>query len=297
MSMKNRVVLITGGTDGIGKAVVSQLARTGAKIYLTGRNETKGEEAVREIAAGAGDADLEFIRADLSSLQGARDLADTFRTREQRLDVLINNVGAHPPTRVESLEGIEQMLVVNHLSPLVLTANLAALLKRSSDPRIIFAGSGAMAMGKVQMDDLEFRKRKYSIKTYASAKLVNYLVVQELAQRWKDSGIKVYMLDPGFTRTPMTVGISKKLLPLPLRMITSLLTPHAPEVGAKPHVHLATVEPALPTGAYLDHKLRPVSPHRLAADSDLRRSLFERTEAYLKQVDASLANAITDAAS
>src|SRR5215471_1493334 len=124
----SRIALVTGATSGIGFHTASELAARGATVLITGRDQQRGEDAVKAIASAAGHTRVEFFQADHSTV-GANDrLGAAVAERlaqlglPTRLDVLVNNVGAIFATRTVTADGYEATLAVNFLAPVVLTA-------------------------------------------------------------------------------------------------------------------------------------------------------------------------------
>src|SRR5579872_2131921 len=128
--MNERICLITGSTDGVGKATAIELARRGFKVVLAARNQAKAEAVQREIASATGRTDAGYIIADLTSLAQVRRLADTFKHRYRSLDVLINNAGIFMPSRVVTEDGYEATFQVNYLSQFLLTQLLLDDLRK-----------------------------------------------------------------------------------------------------------------------------------------------------------------------
>ena len=132
-------VLVTGATDGLGKAVSVELARAGATVLVHGRSPERAEAAAAEIRAASGNGLLRTCAGDLASLAQVRSLAEAILEREPRLDVLVNNAGigtAEPGggERVESADGYELRFAVNYLAPFLLTGLLEPLLQASACP-------------------------------------------------------------------------------------------------------------------------------------------------------------------
>src|SRR5438270_5072348 len=105
--MRGKVVLITGGTSGIGKATATALASMGANVVVTGRDEERGRKAISHIQAESGNDKVELMLADLAVQWEVRHLAKRFEERHDRLDVLINNAGVIQSKRTETPDGIE----------------------------------------------------------------------------------------------------------------------------------------------------------------------------------------------
>ncbi len=127
--MGGKVVLITGGTSGIGKAAATALAAMGAEVVVTGRSRERGETAVEEIRRGSGNEGVSHLFADLSVQAEVRRLAEEFGRSHDRLDVLVNNAGVILSRRTETPDGIETTLAINHLAPFLLTNLLLEMLK------------------------------------------------------------------------------------------------------------------------------------------------------------------------
>src|SRR5437773_889606 len=137
-----QAVLVTGATDGLGKAVSIELARAGATVLVHGRTRDPAEAAVAEIRAASGSELLRACVGDLASLAQVRSLAETVAASEPQLDVLVNNagIGTVEPgggARVESADGHELRFAVNYLAPFLLTRLLEPLLLRSAPARIV----------------------------------------------------------------------------------------------------------------------------------------------------------------
>src|SRR3712207_5572316 len=134
--MGGKVVLITGGTSGIGRAAATALAAMGAEVVVSGRNRERGEAALAEIRRASGNEKVSLMTADLAVQAEVRKLADDFRERYDRLDVLVNNAGLIRSKRAETPDGIEMTLAVNHLAPFLLTNLMLDLLRESAPSRI-----------------------------------------------------------------------------------------------------------------------------------------------------------------
>ena len=141
--MEGRIVLITGGTSGIGRAAATALAAMGAEVVVSGRNRERGEAALAEIRRASGNEKVSLMTTDLAVQAEVRRLADDLRERYDRLDVLVNNAGLIRSKRAETPDGIEMTLAVNHLAPFLLTNLLLDLLRESAPSRIITVSSEA----------------------------------------------------------------------------------------------------------------------------------------------------------
>jgi NAD(P)-dependent dehydrogenase (short-subunit alcohol dehydrogenase family) len=271
-NMNGKICLVTGGTNGIGKSTAQELARMGATVIIVGRDAQKTSKAVEEIRAASGNLKVGSMRADLSSQQDVRQLANEFKGKYSHLHVLINNAGAVFMQRQLSVDGIEMTFTLNHLAGFLLTNLLLDTLKASAPARIINVSSGAHTSGKIEFDNLQ-GERVYSPRVYENSKLANILFTMELARRLKGTGVTVNALHPGFTATGFAKNNGKASAAL-VSLITPLVA-RSPAKGAETSVYLAsspTVEGI--TGEYFyDSHVIPAAPQ--ATDMVVARKLWE----------------------
>ncbi len=203
------VALLTGFSDGIGKATALDLARRGYFQILVGRPGAKSERSFQEIrTASAGRC--EFLPCDLASLREVAELARRVGERE-RLDFLINNAGVFTPRRQTGADGYELMLAVNHLAPFLLSTELAPLLKktarRTGDVRVINVSSAAYKNSPLDFDDLQHQKSfRAFFDVYSRSKLCNLYFSFEFARRLAGTGVSVNCLHPGIVGTGIGRG-------------------------------------------------------------------------------------------
>lgn len=196
--MKNKTVLITGATAGIGRITAKALADRGARVVFIARNRGRAEATVRWIADETGNKDLAYIEADFSSLAQVRSAAERFTSDYGALDVLINNAGAVFFNRNESQDGIEKTFAVNHLAPFLLTNLLLESLRSRPSARIVTVSSRAHVDARINFDDLEMRSNYKAMRAYGQSKLANLLFTFELARRLEGSTVTANALHPGF---------------------------------------------------------------------------------------------------
>src|SRR6202163_2744637 len=144
MNMDGKTVLVTGSTDGVGRYVAAKLAAAGAKVLIHGRDKARAKTLADEIV-GQGHTEPVFYQADLSSLAGARQLAEAVLAGHQRLDVFISNAGIGSRSlgsgRQTSADGHELRFAVNYLSGFLLAHLLLPLIKASAPSRIVNVAS------------------------------------------------------------------------------------------------------------------------------------------------------------
>ncbi|NTS39365.1 SDR family NAD(P)-dependent oxidoreductase [Flavisolibacter sp. BT320] len=198
-TLKEKTVLITGATDGLGKETAKRVAAAGATVLLHGRNKTKGASVKEEIVVATGNEAIYYYNADFSSLQEVKQLSEEVLSNHSSLHVLINNaaIGGGPKgeaTRELSKDGYELRFAVNHLSHFLLTQNLLSHLKASAPARIVNVSS--IGQSPLNFDDLQLEKRYQSFDAYCKSKLAQVLYGFSLAETLKDAGIAVNSLHP-----------------------------------------------------------------------------------------------------
>ena len=194
------VALVTGATDGLGRALAERLARLGMTVHAHGRNEEKLATAVREIVAATGNERVFPHLADLGSLAEVRGLADEIAALDA-LHLLINNAGigsGFPDSRErqESADGLELRFAVNYLAPFVLTERLLPLLRRSAPARIVMVASRGQAA--LDFDDPMLERSYYEgRRAYAQSKLALITYAVDLTDRLgPDAGVTINALHP-----------------------------------------------------------------------------------------------------
>lgn len=235
--MQQPICLITGATEGIGRATAIELAAKGFKVVIAARNAAKAGAVVMEIEAATGRRDADFIVADLRSLADVRALSETFHQRYPRLDVLINNAGIFAGARQLTGDGFEASYQVNYLSQFYLTHLMLNALKAARQGRIINLSSSVHAGGKFDPHNLQSEKRFSAFGTYANSKLLMLLFTIELAERLKATPVTANAVHPGVVKTPMMLRA-----PGIFRVVGYLALPFAlsPQQGAATSVYLAS---------------------------------------------------------
>jgi NAD(P)-dependent dehydrogenase (short-subunit alcohol dehydrogenase family) len=204
-----QTALVTGATDGMGKALAGELAARGATVLLHGRNEARLEAAVREIRQATGNERVRPYRADFSGLDEVRKLVGEVEETTQRLDLLVNNAGigrGRPGGGPEqSADGYELRFAVNYLAPFLLTHLLLARLRRSAPARIVNVASAGQI--PIDFDDVMLERQYDGMRAYRQSKLALVMFTFELAQRLRADGertVTVNALHPAtFVNTKM----------------------------------------------------------------------------------------------
>ena len=204
MNLKDKTVLVTGGTSGIGRAAAERFGAAGARVIVSGRDQKRGEEVVRDIEAAGGRA--RFIAADLRAADGVRKLADA----AGEVDVLVNNAGVFPfaATRDTTGEQIDDTLTINVAAPFQLTGALAPGMAARGDGAVINVSTMAASFGLP------------GLALYGASKAAVELLTKAWAAEYGPQGVRVNAVAPGPTRTPGTEvmgdGLDELATTLPL---------------------------------------------------------------------------------
>lgn len=273
--LNDKTILITGATGGIGLVSAQELAKMGASLVLVGRNAEKVQQAVQSVRQQAGNERVEGLVADLSSQDEVRRLANEFKNRYGRLDVLLNNAGAIFMKREVSADGLEMTFALNHLSYFLLTNLLLDLLRESPAARIVNVSSAAHVGSRLDFDNLQNERGYASWKAYSQSKLMNLYFTYELARRLQGSNLTANALHPGFVAT--NFGKSNGGIFRPIFRLFQVAA-ISPQEGAKTSVYLASSpQVAEVTGKYFI-KEKPVSSSRISYDQEIAHRLWQVSE-------------------
>jgi NAD(P)-dependent dehydrogenase (short-subunit alcohol dehydrogenase family) len=266
--MINRTILITGATDGLGRALADRLAADGLALILHGRDAERLATAADEIAAVRDGARPRTVVADLAELAQVRRLAADVRESTDRLDVLVSNagIGSGEPdgrTRRTSADGYELRFAVNYLAGFLLTLELLPLLRASAPARIVNVAS--LGQHPLDFDDLMLERDYDGTRAYAQSKLAQIMSGFELAGRTPGDQVTVNSLHPATY--------------MPTKIVRQEIGHHVDSIedGVQATRRLV-VDPAVAqtTGAFFD-RTRRARAHAQAYDTDARRELWERS--------------------
>jgi len=232
---------------------------------------------VNQIKQQTGNPAVEFMWADLSSQQEIRRMVQEFKSRYQRLDVLVNNAGAIFAERRESVDGIEMTFALNYLGYFLLTNLLLDTLKASAPARIINTSSRSHARAQINFDDLESRSGYRGLSAYAHSKLAIVLFTYELARRLEGTGVTVNALHPGIVATNFARS-NGGVISLLMRLFRPAFI--RPEQGAQTGIYLATSpEVEGVTGKYFV-KCKAVPSAPASYDTATAERLWQASVAY-----------------
>jgi NAD(P)-dependent dehydrogenase (short-subunit alcohol dehydrogenase family) len=257
-NLNGRVVLITGATSGIGRAVAVSAAERGARLRFVARDPQKAQVLHEDLVERAGHNDVRHYIADLSLMSEVSRVADSILVEEPELHVLINNAVVLPPTRMETSEGLELSHATNLVAPFLLTNRLIGRLVHSAPARIINVVSGGMYTQGLKLDDLNSSSGDYrGAVAYAQAKRRLMVLTKMWADKLAGTNVTANATHPGWVNTP---GVEESL-PLFHRITRPLL--RSAEQGADTILWLAAAEPGGRETGRLWHDRAVRSEYRL----------------------------------
>jgi len=236
--MAGKVVLVTGGTGGIGKATAIGLAALGARVGITGRDLARTGQVAAEIGAASGNPAIDGFAADMSSQAEVRRLAAAVLDVYPRLDVLINNVGGFWAHRHPTADGLEHTFALNHLASFLLTNMLLDRLKASAPARVVNVSSHVQAEGRIDFEDLQGARAYSGQAAYSQSKLANVMFTNELARRLEGTGVTANSLHPGVVRTNFGAEDQTWLFTVVSHVVLPFLK--SPARGAETSIYLAS---------------------------------------------------------
>ena len=249
-SLAGKAVAVTGGSSGLGKAAAAAMARLGATVHLVVRDLAKGRDADTDVRGEVPGAEILLHRCDVSDLSSVRAFASALRGSAERIDVLVHNAGAMPPSRQETADGHEVALATHVLGPVLMTELLRPVLEGA---RVVVVSSGGMYAQRLAASDPEFLEGEYSgTVAYARTKRMQVALAPVLQERWAADGIALHTMHPGWADTPGVVTS----LPVFHKVMGPLL--RDPATGADTIVWLAATDPAPGGGQFwMDRAPRP----------------------------------------
>jgi len=280
--MHGEICVVTGATNGIGRATAIGLAKLGAQVVLVARNQSKAAEVVAEISQIPGAPTPAIVLADLTEMKQVCRACDEIRTRFDHVDVLINNAAGMFDTYHESSEGIEDAYAVNHLAVFLLTLALHSSLQKAPHPRVVIVSSNVHEKAVYIRDYLSLVKPKYAwSKIYAQTKLRTMIFTRALSERWKGDGITVNSVHPGVVDTGLMGGWGNRLMKAVFKVAQLFFL--SPEKGARTSIFLAS-DPsvAMVTGKYFA-KCKPHPYNPIADDVPIQQLLWDESLTFLKK--------------
>ena len=272
--MPNKVIVVTGATSGIGKALAVDLAKSAETVVIVARDADRGNATLGEIRSAAQNPNIDLQLGDLSTLSSVRNLAEILKSKYETIGVLINNASVYKRQRAVTVDGFEEMFAANHLGPFLLTnlilENLQAAVEVNRSARVL--NITAPSSVPLNFDDLQGARNFSSLNAFGATKMANLLFTFELARRLENTGINVNAIHPGLARS----GLMKEAFFL-MRLLTRLASsPPEKVTGAILQAALAP-EFENTTGKFLHHGKEIEAP-AYAHDRDAQQRLWEISE-------------------
>jgi len=265
--MAKRVVVVTGVTSGIGKALALRLARSGENVVLVARDAQRGSIVQEEIKSQSQNPEIDLVLSDLSSLSSVRNAAAIIKSKHEKIDVLINNAAIYKSRREPSIDGFELMFVTNHLGPFLFTHLLLDPLLTSGSARIL--NISAPSSTQLDFDDLQREKKFNSLNVFGATKMMNLLFTFELARRLENMGVTVNAVHPGLARSSLMNETSA-----PMRFLLRLASAPAERVAVDMIRVALDPEFEKVTGRFF-HKAKEIEPAAYAHDHTAQQRLWE----------------------
>ncbi len=281
--MENKVCIITGATDGIGKATAKKLIEHQYHIVLIGRDLNKGANVKHELEILESSSNVDFIQCDLSLMCDIDNLAIILKNKYNNVDILINNAGGYFSKKTLTDEGLESTFALNHLAYFHLTNLLLDHLKKQNNCRIINVASDAHFGGDIDFNNLQGEQDYNGWNAYRISKLMNIMFSYFLAEKLSETNITVNCLHPGFVASRFgnnNTGMSNILI-----RIAKSLAAISVEKGSRTSVFLATSPDVNNiTGKYF-HKcnIKPSSGHSYKRDN--WKMLWKLSEEILDKIN------------
>ncbi len=275
-SLEDKVILITGSTDGLGKLAARRFAARSATVLVHGRSKSKGEAVLAEIAKETGNDRLEYYNADLASLEEVRHMSGAILSKHDTLHLLVNNagLGGGPKGNTKrelSHDGFELRFAVNYLSHFLLTYSLLPIIKAAAPSRIVNVSS--IGQQPLEFNDVMLEKRYESFRAYRQSKLAQIMFTIDLANELKGTGVVVNCLHPA---TLMNTNMVFEFFGSTMSSV---------EDGADALEYVATSgQTAGVTGEYFDQK-RKSRANSQAYDAQARKKLRDLSFSLIGGID------------
>jgi NAD(P)-dependent dehydrogenase (short-subunit alcohol dehydrogenase family) len=286
--MSNKpIIVLTGGTSGLGQLAAIELAKHGAHLVLTARSQERAKATEIMIKTIQPSMEIDFFLGDLSLLKDVMRIGKEITAAYPIIDVLINNAGIHAFEQRITSEGFSEMIAVNYLAPWLLTQIMLPSLKKAESARVINVASeasrnhGVLKMPEDLTDTTPFTSRGSSA-LYGKTKLLNIMFTGELARQLIGTSVSANALNPGFNVT----GLGRELkFASVLKRILNFFHVGDPNKGAEIIVRLA-VETKYheASGGYFNVGTgNPIEPVHPGSDSTMQNKLWHATKDLLKQ--------------
>jgi retinol dehydrogenase 13 len=274
--LDGKTAVITGATSGVGFYAAQRMAEGGADLVLVCRNPEKALKIRLEFQNKHG-IKVDLIKADFSKLAEVREASFQILNDHPHIDVLINNIGVHRTKRTLTEEGFETAFCVNHLSSFLLTRLLLDRMISSAPSRIIQVNSQGHRFGGLDINDLDWKKRRYKgLQGYGASKVAQLMTVWELSDYLLDKGVTVNAVHPGGVRT--NIGMDNDFLFRWYQRILIWPFLKDPKVSGE-YIYYFAASPEMEgvSGKFFNQTIEE-KPAAHALDKDLGKRIFRKSE-------------------
>lgn len=258
--MHNKIVLITGSTDGIGKASAKEFAKKGATVIVHGRDQNRTYNTVNEIVSKTGNNKIYGITADFNSFSQVKKMSEEIKSNFEKIDIFFNNAAFFSSERVLSENKNEITFQVNHLAAQLLTIQIQDLLINNPGARIINVSS-MIHSAQIDFDNLNGEKSYNGNSAYALSKLCNILFTNKLADLYSNNPVTVNSLHPGVIET---------------KLLNAAWTGGAPLSDGVYNMYYAASSEVIKdsSGLYLENG-RPMQSNPISYDTNIQNKLWD----------------------
>ena len=267
--MTDKIILITGASDGIGKQAAFELAKTGAYVIMHGRNREKTEAAANWVRDMTKDANIDIVLADLASIKQIKQMSEHLHQRYDYLDVLVNNAGVQMHEFELSEDGFEKTFAINHLAYFLVCSYLVDLVAKSDYGRIVNVSSALHYRADLDFETILASEGYSLFSNYSTSKLCNVLFSNKLARDLKSFDITVNSIHPGLIDTHLNPRRSPETVARALPVEKGIIS----MIRAITDKELDNV-----TGRYLDSDGSLIDSSEMSNDEDLQQKLWDFTE-------------------
>lgn len=263
MALNEKVCVVTGAASGIGQMMAAELARQGATVVVSARDEARAKGAVEDVRRLAGpSAKVEPLACDLASMASIRKAAAECLARFPKIHLLVNNAAVFNAVRRTSADNLELGFAVNNLAPFMLTNLLLPALKAAAPSRVVMMTMPTKT--PVDFDDPQATKSFVAMKRFEMTKGCHQYLTRELAKRLEGTNVSVVTVNPGLTKSKLPTEAA-----LPLRLVFKLFG-KTPEQGAKVPLS-ACLDEKWKSGSFVDDKGRPATFPAFMDDASCKR--------------------------
>lgn len=278
---KNKIALITGATDGIGKAIAISLAKMGYELIVIGRNSLKYQLLKAELEKQKPNIQVLFYKADLSLVLETRYALNKIKNDITKLDLIVQTAGLIPHGITKTKEGIEETFAVSYLTRFLVVRELLPLLLKSDD-RLLFIVAGAGQRGKIYFDDINFDRRKFSpIKVVKQFQQCNDAYAIYLSETYRDQNLDVYCYNPGLVDTNIHKG-----WPFPFSFLMQKVAKHLfmkpPAKAAQMPVEI--ISGSLSQSAVLINSKGSINPSKTLSDPSYQRKVLDLSNSLIDSI-------------